>query len=426
MDALPLEIKENICSFLSPSHLKLLRLVSKEFASAAIPHFIPRIFLFNHHDSCLEVNKILRHPEIPKYINTLIVDPTFVQSFDNFDDWVEGYELNTLIVDPDFVQSFDNFDDWVENYELRKGRHSKTELEEKRKMYNTLRINQESGEIGRSMALVVRTAFSNCRNLKNFILATFHPPNVLRKRDGVFHGLPLEYSLHPVTAAASCLPLCEGVAESLQTITIKTIELNQWNGGTSRNLRHLRVSLRRCKSRPSPRFDAMIHSAIHLETLWIEFPWMHDDDGLYSLGSLLRGIRLEKLHECLLFSVSVSEDELVDFLLHHTQSLRTFGIGGSRLHEGSWPSLFRRLSCQMAVLKQFAPETPLLAHESEYTGSYMVAVKKFVLHGGPEPVETFLEDFPHDYEVYENGSRIIHHVQEGLWKDYDRTMNPYF
>lgn len=401
MDALSLEIKENICSFLSPSHLKPLRLVSKEFASAAIPYFIPRIFLFNHPDSCIEMNAILRHPEIPKYINTLIVDPAF-------------------------VQSFDNFDDWVEDYELRKGRHSKTELEEKRKIYNTLRINQESGEIGRSMASVVRTAFSNCRNLKNFILATFHPPNVLRKRDGVFHGLPLEYSLHSVTAAASCLPLCEGVAESLQTITIKTIELNQWNGGTSRNLRHLRVSLRSCKSRPSPRFDAMIHSAIHLETLWIEFPYLHDDDGLSSLGSLLRGIRLEKLHECLLFSVSVSEDELVDFLLHHTQSLRTFGIGGSRLHEGSWPSLFRRLSCQMAVLKQFAPETPLLAHESEYTGSYMVAVKKFVLHGGPEPVETFLEDFPHDYEVYENGSRIIHHVQEGLWKDYDRTMNPYF
>lgn len=393
MDALALEIKENICSFLSPSHLKPLRLVSKEFASAAILYFIPRIFLFNHPDSCIEMNAILRHPEIPKYINTLIVDPTFVQSFDNFDDWVEGYEL-------------------------RKGRHSKTELEEKRKIYNTLRINQESGEIGRSMASVVRTAFSNCRNLKNFILATFHPPNVLRKRDGVFHGLPLEYSLHPVTAAASCLPSCEGEAESLQTITIKRIELNQWNGGTSRNLRHLRVSLRGCRKRPNSQFNAMIHSAIHLETLWVEFPWM--PDGLYSLDSLLRGIRLEKLHECLLFSVSVSEDELVDFLLHHTQSLRTFGISGSRLHEGSWPSLFRRLSCQMAVLKQFEAGGQLLVNQREYTGSYMAAITKFVLRGGPEPVETFLEDFPHDYE---NRLRIIQDVQDGLWKDYDCMIN---
>ncbi|THY26181.1 hypothetical protein D6D01_04550 [Aureobasidium pullulans] len=370
MDALPLEIKENICSFLSPNHLKPLRLVSKEFASAAIPHFIPRIFLFNHPDSCVEMNDILRHPEIPKYINTLVVDPSPVQSLVEFYDWVEGYEL-------------------------RKDRYFKTELEEK-----------------------LRTAFSNCRNLKNFILASFHPPNVLRKRDGVFHGLPLEYSLHPVTAAASCLPSCEGVAESLQTITIKSIELNQWNGGTSRNLRHLRVSLRSFQSRPSPRFDAMIHSAIHLETLWIEFLWMHD--GLYSLDSLLRGIRLEKLHECLLFSVSVSEDELVDFLLHHTQSLRTFGIGGSRLHEGSWPSLFRRLSCQMAVLSQFEAGGQLLVNQREYTGSYMAAVTKFVLRGGPEPVETFLEDFPHDYE---NRPRIIQDVQDGLWKDYDCIIN---
>ncbi|THY72361.1 hypothetical protein D6C87_01876 [Aureobasidium pullulans] len=397
MDALPLEIKENICSFLSPSHLKPLRLVSKEFASAAILYFIPRIFLFNHPDSCIEMNAILRHPEIPKYINTLIVDPAF-------------------------VQSFDNFDDWVEDYELRKGRHSKTELEEKRKIYNTLRINQESGEIGRSMASVVRTAFSNCRNLKNFILATFHPPNVLRKRNDIFHGLRLDYSRHGSgTGPTSHLPLGEVVAESLQTITLNNIEINNWDCGIMRNLRHLRVSLRGCRNRPNSQFNAMVHSATHLETLWIGFPWM--PDGLYSPDSLLRGIRLKKLHECLLSYVSVSEDELVDFLLHHTQSLRTFGIGGTRLHEGSWPSLFRRLSCQMAVLKQFAPETLLLAHESEYTGSYMVAVKKFVLHGGPEPVETFLEDFPHDYE---NGPRIIHHVQEGLWKDYDRTTNPYF
>ncbi|THX53565.1 hypothetical protein D6D06_06037 [Aureobasidium pullulans] len=345
MDALPLEIKENICSFLSPSHLRPLRLVSKEFASAAILYFIPRIFLFNHPDSCIEMNAILRHPEIPKYINTLIVDPSPVQSLVNFYDWVEGYNL-------------------------RKGRHFKTELGE--------------------------------------------------NRDEVFHGLPLEYSLHPVTVAASCLPPYEGVAESLQTITIKSIELNQWNGGTSRNLRHLRVSLRSCESRPSPRFDAMIHSAIYLETLWIEFPWMHD--GLYSLDSLLRGIRLEKLHECLLFSVSVSEDELVDFLLHHTQSLRTFGIGGSRLHEGSWPSLFRRLSCHTAALKQFAVGSQLLAYGPEYTGRYMAAVTKFVLHGGPEPVETLVEDFPHDYEDF---PRIVHDVQDGLWKDYDRMIKPY-
>ncbi|THV68497.1 hypothetical protein D6D27_10092 [Aureobasidium pullulans] len=394
MDALPLEIKQNICSFLSPNHLKPLRLVSKEFASAAIPHFIPRIFLFNHHDSCLEVNKILRHPEIPKYINTLIVDPTAVQSFDNFDHWLRSYDPH-------------------------KNKYSKTEREDKWKTYYTLHINQANGEIDRCMVSVVRTAFSNCRNLKNFILASFHPPDVLRKRDGIFHGLPLEHSLHPpVTAAASRLRSCEGVAESLQTITIKSVELNQWNGGTSRNLRHLRVSLRSCQSRPSPRFDAMIHSAIHLETLWIEFPWIHD--GLYSLDSLLRGIRLEKLHECLLFSVSVSEDELVDFLLHHTQSLRTFGIGGTRLHEGSWPSLFRRLSCQMAVLKQLAIDSQLLAYGPEYTGSYMAAVTKFVLRGGPEPVETFLEDSPHDYE---NRPRIIQDVQDGLWKDCDCMIN---
>lgn len=396
MHALPLEIKQNICSFLSPNHLKPLRLVSKEFASAAIPHFIPRIFLFNHHDSCLEVNKILRHPEIPKYINTLIVDPSAVQSFDNFDHWLRSH-------DP------------------YKTKYSKTEHEDKWKIYYTLDINQANGEIGRSMASVVRTAFSNCPNLKNFILTSIHGRDVLRKRDDIFHGLLLEHLPHsPETGPKSYLPSGEVVAESLQTITLNNIEINNWDCGILRNLRHLRVSLRDCGNRPSSQFDAMVHSATRLETLWIEFPYRHD--GLYSIDSLFNGIRLKKLHECLLSYVSVSEDELVDFLLHHAQSLRTFGIGGSCHHKGSWPSLFRRLSCQMAILKQFATSRQLLANGHDYTGSYLTAVTRFVLHGGPEPVETLVEDYSHDYEDF---PRIVHDVQDGLWKDYDRMIKPY-
>lgn len=397
MDALPLEIKENICSFLSPSHLKPLRLVSKEFASAAIPYFIPRIFLFNHPDSCIEMNAILRHPEIPKYINTPIVDSSSVQSFDDYDHWLRYY-------DP------------------YKTRYSKTEREDKWKIDYTLDTNQSDGDVGRSMASVVRTAFSNCPNLKNFILTSPHGRNVLRKRDDIFHELLLEYPPHsPETGPTSYLPLGEVVAESLQTITLNNIEINNWDCGILRNLRHLRVSLRDCENRPSSQFDVMVHSATRLETFWIEFPLLFGD--LYSLDSLLQGIRSEKLHECLLFSVSVSEDELVDFLLRHARSLRTFGIGGSYLSKGSWPSLFRRLSCQMAALEQFEAKGQLFVTRHEYTGSYTTAATKFVLRGGPEPVETFLEDFPHDYE---NRPRIIHHVQEGLWKDYDRMINPYF
>lgn len=73
----------------------------------------------------------------------------------------------------------------------------------------------------------------------------------------------------------------------------------------------------------------------------------------------------------------------------------------------------------MAVLKQFETVGQLLVNQREYTGSYMAAVTKFVLRGGPEPVETFLEDFPHD----ENRPRIIQDVQDGLWKDYDCMIN---
>ncbi|KAG9676233.1 hypothetical protein KCU99_g4197, partial [Aureobasidium melanogenum] len=89
MDRLPPEIKQYICSFLTPNHLKALRLVSKDFAAAAIPHFIPRIFLFNHPDSCTEIQEIITHTEMRKYVNTIVIDPRDVLNFDGFEDWVD-------------------------------------------------------------------------------------------------------------------------------------------------------------------------------------------------------------------------------------------------------------------------------------------------------------------------------------------------
>ncbi|KAG9582156.1 hypothetical protein KCU77_g11044, partial [Aureobasidium melanogenum] len=89
MDRLPPEIKQYICSFLTPNHLKALRLISKDCAAAAIPHFNPRIFLFNHPDSCNEIQEIITYSEMRKYVSTIVIDPRDVLYFDGFEDWVD-------------------------------------------------------------------------------------------------------------------------------------------------------------------------------------------------------------------------------------------------------------------------------------------------------------------------------------------------
>ncbi|CAD0095078.1 unnamed protein product [Aureobasidium mustum] len=64
MDTLPLELKQRVCSYLTPKDLKSLRLASKAYASAACRYFLPRIFLHNHPNSFEEIQDITDHPDL--------------------------------------------------------------------------------------------------------------------------------------------------------------------------------------------------------------------------------------------------------------------------------------------------------------------------------------------------------------------------
>jgi hypothetical protein len=78
MDALPLELKQRICSFLTPKDLKPLRLTSKIFATAAERYFIDRFILFNHPDSIAALGEIVAHEVFSRYITTLVCDTSLL------------------------------------------------------------------------------------------------------------------------------------------------------------------------------------------------------------------------------------------------------------------------------------------------------------------------------------------------------------
>lgn len=93
MERLPLELKQRICSLLqaSPKSLKPIRLVSKQFANAAAPYLLPRIFLVKHKDSCAEIREIADHSIFSKHVTTLVVDPRNLKNHKLFQKWVDEH-----------------------------------------------------------------------------------------------------------------------------------------------------------------------------------------------------------------------------------------------------------------------------------------------------------------------------------------------
>ncbi|KAI5206195.1 hypothetical protein E4T38_03834 [Aureobasidium subglaciale] len=80
MDSLPLELKQRVCSYLTPRDLKLLRLASKVCSIAACRHIMPRVFLHNHPNSFQEIKDIAEHPILSQRITTLVIDTSRFRS----------------------------------------------------------------------------------------------------------------------------------------------------------------------------------------------------------------------------------------------------------------------------------------------------------------------------------------------------------
>lgn len=90
MDALPLELQQRICSYLTIKDLKSLRLASKVWTAAACRDLLPRIFLFNHPDSCQEVQDIANHPYLKHSVTTLVIDTSCIHPDLKFDQWARN------------------------------------------------------------------------------------------------------------------------------------------------------------------------------------------------------------------------------------------------------------------------------------------------------------------------------------------------
>jgi len=91
MDDLPLELKQRVCSYLTPKDLKSLRSTSKVYAAATDRYLLPRIFLFNHPDSFQEIQDITNHSDLRHSVTTLVVDTSCLRLHPKYERWAREF-----------------------------------------------------------------------------------------------------------------------------------------------------------------------------------------------------------------------------------------------------------------------------------------------------------------------------------------------
>ncbi|KAI4760080.1 hypothetical protein E4T52_08009 [Aureobasidium sp. EXF-3400] len=168
MDTLPLELQQRVCSCLTIQDLKSLRLASKVWAAAACRYLLPRIFLFNHPDSCQEVQEIANHPYLKHSVTTLVMDTSCIHPKLKFDQWARNLANSSSTPRSEELETVTSGSDArVDRISHREKVRSDTlKLREQWVSYCADQQNSLKGLMLSSIAL----AFSECPRLKNLIV----------------------------------------------------------------------------------------------------------------------------------------------------------------------------------------------------------------------------------------------------------------
>lgn len=474
MDKLPPELKQRICSFVrnKPRTLERIRLVSKDFASAAAPYLIPRVFLFKHKDSCEEVREIVEHSVFSKHITTLVVDPNNLKNHKSFQEWVDEHEhlvneypvwekfkprdieydglyegdghprLETSLARAKWSDAFKNFEQAVEkvNKSIKRDREYSWEAQCEIATY------QSTEEFRRVFLDTIALAFRMCPNLVNIIIA---PPS--RGSDHVRDRMfSLFRDIYPHDGAwvdlasydpagfelADLLSATNQQKAGLNTLTIIDVPFRATDYSRIKSLRsfetlkHIRIYYAENEEDPKTGFafnlEKAIHKASSLETLWIDMPPNAD---AFEGGAMLQGINSKTLRDVMIRAFAVSEDVLVSFLLRHAHSLQQLDLHAT-LTVGTWKSVLQRISGQMTALTKLQISSLREFRESKLAmlfNKWSGEVRDSLLEGAvlPEPYDMDIREdgFGHSGYTATNHRRYDDLPEIGLWRDYDRILS---
>ncbi|KAG9597774.1 hypothetical protein KCU77_g4158, partial [Aureobasidium melanogenum] len=472
MEKLPLELKQRVCSFLhaNPKLLKPIRLVSKQFADAAAPYLLPRVFLIKHKDSCAEVREIADHAIFSKHVTTLVVDPSNLKNHKSFQKWVFDEHSHLRHSYPDWWDfKPDDIDYDEDGNPLLDASDARSKWSNANKKFNAatkkvdqalkksqehywkaqrqIAADQSTEEFRRCFLDTIAYAFKMCPNLVNIVIAPPQPGqnHVILKLLSMFKSIhpypeawvdadmhdPFEFGLAEVLSAADhknaglhSLTIIDLPFKCADYTTIKSLK-------SFEHLKHVRIGYNRLPNNPKTMFGFNLEEAIGkasaLETLWVAMQPRRRN--MLNGDALLHALDSKNLRDVLLDDIVVTEDALVSFLLRHSQSLQQLDIGLA-LSSGNWSSTFRRISGQMTSLKrvQIVSVCELEGEEevTQYSPKWCSEAQDFVLNGGVLPVPLPYDD-DDDYDEFKGyvGSPLRNSdlPEEGLWEDYDGNVN---
>ncbi|KAG9529864.1 hypothetical protein KCU93_g3189, partial [Aureobasidium melanogenum] len=415
METLPLELKQRICSYLTTKDLKSLRLTSKDYSVGACHYLLPRIFLFNHPDSCQEVQDIANHPELNQSVTTLVIDTGCFRPQLKYDQWARNF----AVVESSTPTS-------REAKAATSGSGSRAErLSHRDKLHEQWKSycahQQES--LKKLMLSSISLAFSECPRLKNLILQCYYRQDteidgsagMLKKRQQFNRRVPSSY---PERSASKyhwswesmhfdiwdVLKPVHDAGQSLNSLVLLDADLAcplDWTPPDTpifRGLKHLRQI-----NSPMNFLRHVVASAPELESFGTFDCWNYKC--YTSLPSLMSGPILANLQACSFNRVADTE-LFAEFLLRQSQTLKQLRIDNGRDYcfdcgrlvtsvKGKLPNLrrieFRNVGSDHQIYGGWA---------NQYTANDILQDHKHILETGPMEIE------------------------DGLWEDYEQIFFP--
>ncbi|KAH0281271.1 hypothetical protein KCU91_g342, partial [Aureobasidium melanogenum] len=423
MDTLPLELKQRICSYLTPKDLKSLRLTSKIYSVAACRYLLRRVFLINHPDSCQEALDIANHPELCHSVTTLIVDTSCLRSYPKYEQWARVFvEVESNPADPTNSER-------AEGATVKLSARSERVLRRQRNSerwtsYEERAHTQRTDASIKLMLTAIALIFQKCSKLSNLVLDS-HRGRIddcalVEKRQQFLSNIlgstipgerfgsagiwiPMRFTLgdifkpvHDANRALNSLVLLDPGLETSQMWKPPALSILQ-------SLKHFR------QSDCSPDIlTFVVASAPNLEsfgTIERRVPYTS------SLSALMSIPPLSKLRACSL-SCARGRDDLAGFLLRHASTLQQLRVCNGRSYDpGYWNSFSTQIKGKLRNLRRVELVNieigPATYNAETRLWSYNLMAEKDILQD-------------HEHEL-ETGSAQVY---DGLWEDYEQLFFP--
>ncbi|KEQ77223.1 hypothetical protein M436DRAFT_60986 [Aureobasidium namibiae CBS 147.97] len=435
MDALPLELKQRICSFLTPKDLKPLRLTSQIFTTAAERYFINRFFLFNYPDSILALGEIVEHEVFSKYLTAIVCDTSTLKVYPSYEDcrpappppsW-DDYCPETLLLND--TESYAPTTGQVvqraqQEYQVAfKDWEAKIRNKEARRDWYQAVVYKNPGEAHHlRVTSTLRKAFEKCPQLRNLVLSSHHTSIVEQRRFDML-GM-VAHGIRDMPCWFGYLIKISGSLLQLNPLTLLCTGFEGQPADQSDlalpNLKHLRINYLSSEllyGNESTNCALILRGAKSLETLSLALPE-------HEITDIIESLRSDYLRVCLLRFRRIQGSTLAEVLLHHAPSLQRLGLSHGSAFDG-WLPVFKYVAGRLPALRRVQ-----LQHlkENSYANMTPESAQKagrFIVFGGSVPVLQFKRGYggadfwsKSDREIDDDGPQQSE-PSPGLWQDYE-------